>query len=639
MCGICGLATLDPHPDAPAILDRMNETLRHRGPDDSGEAMRGGIGLAMRRLAIIDLETGHQPIATDDGRYRIVYNGELYNFQHLRAQLEALGHRFRTASDTEVILRAYETWAAGSLERLNGMFAIAIADAGRRLFLARDRFGQKPLFYFHDPVSGTLVFGSEIKALLQHPLVPRHIDPTAVPFYLAHGYVPSPRTMYTGIMELPPAHYLLWGDSGIRIERYWDWAPALSRKSKIDEAEAVAEIQRRLAVSVRQCMISDVPLGAFLSGGVDSAAVVALMARASARPVKTFTLGFAGDRTFDETSVARWTARRYGTDHHEFIVDPKAIDLLPALVQSHDQPFGDSSAIPTFLVSQLTRQHVTVALTGDGGDELFAGYRRFAAAGLAERYNLVPGPVRRAAAALAAALPQPTTYNNLPTRLRRFTASAGAPLPDRYLDWVAVFSDSLLDAILSPGLEAPAEGAGRASTPGEEFRERFAQVSGLVDPLDRLLYVNATTYLPGDLLVKSDRMSMANSLELRAPFLDHELAEFVGRLPASMKLRGLGTKRLLKLAVRGLVPDAVLSRRKQGFAVPIGAWFRGEWVGRLRDVLLAPETRSRPYFDALTVRRLVEEHQSGRRDHAHRLWSLLTFELWHRMYIDRAPDA
>ncbi len=371
------------------------------------------------------------------------------------------------------------------------------------------------------------------------------------------------------------------------------------------------------------------PLGAFLSGGVDSAAVVALMAEASSRPVQTFTLGFSGEQTFDETAVARLTARKYATDHHEFVVEPKALELLPALVRHHDQPFGDSSAIPTFLISKLAREHVTVALTGDGGDELFAGYRRFAAAGLAERYNRIPGPLRRAVAAAAARLREPTTYNNLPSRLRRFTASADRPLPQRYLSWVGLFTGDLLQQTLSGGDGGESE---------RRYAARFERLAAL-DPLDQLLYVNGTTYLPGDLLVKSDRMSMAHSLELRAPFLDHSLAEFVAGLPTRMKLRGLGTKRVLKEAVRGLVPPVVLTRRKQGFAVPIGLWFRRELRGYLHEALLAPRSLSRPYFRPEVVRRLVGEHEAGQRDHAHRLWALLTFELWHRDYIDRPPTC
>jgi asparagine synthase (glutamine-hydrolysing) len=627
MCGICGFAALHPAPEARAILQRMNDALRHRGPDDEGSLQSGALAFAMRRLAIIDLSTGHQPISTSDGQSHIVYNGELYNFKDIRGALEALGWRFRTQSDTEVILYAYRQWGPASLERLNGMFALAIAD-GERLFIARDRFGEKPLYYFHDAAAGLLVYGSEIKALFQHPGVPRVVNHAALPEYLTHGYVPAPQTMFAGILELPPAHYLLWEGGRIQVRRYWDWAPAFEHQRAMDEGEAAAEVQRRLAASVRARLISDVPLGAFLSGGVDSAAVVACMAQASSRPVQTFSLGFAGDATYDETAVARLTARRYATDHHEFIVEPRALELLPTLVRHHDQPFGDSSAIPTHLISQLARQHVTVALTGDGGDELFAGYRRFAAAGLAETYQRLPRPLRRALAAAAARLPEPTTYNNLPGRLRRFTAAADAPLAQRYLAWVGLFTGDLLQRLI-------ADAACDSRAVPAAFQAQFAAVARCA-PLDQLLYVNAATYLPGDLLVKSDRMSMANSLELRAPFLDHELAEFVAGLPAGMKLRGLGTKRLLKRAVRGLVPAAVLTRPKQGFAVPIGGWFRRELRGYLPEILLAPEARARPYFHSPVVAQLIEEHQSGRRDHAHRLWALLTFELWHREYIDHA---
>ncbi|HEY0026014.1 MAG TPA: asparagine synthase (glutamine-hydrolyzing) [Longimicrobium sp.] len=632
MCGICGFWEFGgPRPGHRARVEAMNGTLAHRGPDEAGALVAGGAAIAMSRLAIIDLACGQQPLSGDGGRLSIVYNGEAYNFAELRRELQGRGHRFATRSDTEVVLTAYQEWGPEAVSRLRGMFAFCVAHtagggaATERLFLARDRVGKKPLFYYHD--GARFVFGSEIKALLAHPGVPRRMDRRMLPLYLAHGYVPAPYTMFEGIRELPPGHTLVVeADGRVQVQRYWDgWLPP-PRPAAIGEAEAAERLRVLLEDAVRVRMVSDVPLGAFLSGGLDSTAVVAYMARHSGRPVKTFAIGFEGDPTFNELEHARRAARAFGTEHHEFVVTPDALDLLPLLVKHHDQPFADSSALPTYLVSRLTREHVTVALTGDGGDELFAGYERFAAARMAERYRRAPAPLRAALEAALRALPESTGYRGFVRRARRFVESAPLPLAERYLGWVGIFSPASIREMLAGEPQGAAD-------PASHFAGYFAPAAH-ADLIGQLLYVNAHTYLPGDLLVKTDRMTMAASLEARSPFLDHTLIEFAASLPSALKLKGGTTKHLLKRAMEGVVPREIIHRRKHGFGVPLGRWFRGELAGYLRETLLSPVALGRGYFRPEIVRRLVDEHQGGRRDHAHRLWALLTLELWHRAYLD-----
>jgi asparagine synthase (glutamine-hydrolysing) len=630
MCGICGYLEFGSQARAdPGLLNAMNATITHRGPDEAGAVVVGRGGAAMSRLSIIDVACGSQPIASDDRSRWIVYNGETYNFRELHRELEARGHRFATRSDT-VVLRAYQEWGPEAVARLRGMFAFCVVHAAgpegaevERLFLARDGAGKKPLFYYHD--AERFVFGSEIKAVLAHPGVPRRLNRRALPLYLAHGYVPAPDTMFEGIHELPAGHHLtVHADGRLEAHRYWDgWRPP-AEPARVSEGEAVERLRFLLEDAVRVRMVSEVPLGAFLSGGVDSTAIVAYMARHSARPVKTFAIGFADDPSFNELEHARRAAAAFGTDHHEFVVTADALDLLPRLVRHHDQPFGDSSALPTYLVSRLTREHVTVALTGDGGDELFAGYERFAAARLAERYLRTPALARSAIAAVVRALPESTGYRGFARRARRFVESAPLPLADRYLGWVGLFSPDAIGELLAAPAGVDVSG---------HFGRYFEPVTGL-DPVTQLLYVNAKTYLAGDLLAKTDRMTMAASLEARSPFLDRPLIEFAVSLPPELKLRGGTTKYVLKRAMEGVVPAGIIHRRKHGFGVPVGRWFRGELAAYLRDVLLSPQALGRGYFRPEAVRRLVEEHQGGRRDHAHRLWSLLTLELWHRMYLD-----
>jgi asparagine synthase (glutamine-hydrolysing) len=637
MCGICGWVPLHAAlRNQRSTLERMNATLAHRGPNDTGVAFFDNAALAMSRLSIIDLNSGHQPMANEAETCWIVYNGEVYNFRDLRQELNARGHCFHTRSDTEVILHAYEEWGSECVHRLRGMFAFALYDRrpqttkrggqpppiGDRLFLARDRVGKKPLFYYLD--ADCLIFASEIKALLAHPHVPRRINRRVIPLYLAFGYIPAPYTIFEGIHELPPGHTLTVQDGQITLRQYWEVPLADVAGDQLSEQECIERLRELLEEAVRIRLSSDVPLGAFLSGGLDSTAVVAVMARIMSQPVKTFAIGFEDDPSFNELEHARLAARTYGTDHHEFIVRPDAIELLPKLVWHYDQPFADSSAIATYLVAKLTREHVAVALTGDGSDELFAGYERFAATHLAEVYRCTPQVVQAALTHLLGALPESTRYNGFVRRARRFVENAPLPLAQRYLGWVGIFHDGFIRALMSEGTDVD---------PVAHFQTFFDQVQDL-DPVGQLLYVNTKTYLPGDLLVKTDRMTMANSLEARSPFLDQELLEFAARIPSHFKLRGLTTKYILKKALEGFVPREIIRRKKHGFGVPVGRWFRTHLKNYVREVLLSPLALRRGYFKEEGLRRLIDEHQSGKRDHGHRLWALLTLEMWHRVFMD-----
>lgn len=626
MCGLVGFVSDNElFEEYSNTLPHAIELLAHRGPDADGMWVSSPCGLGSTRLAIVDLSaTGNQPMTDESGEVCIAYNGEIYNFRKLREDLQAKGHRFRSGTDTEVILRLYKEYGDACVHYLRGMFAFAIWDSrNQRLLLGRDIMGEKPLYYYHD--SNKFLFGSEIKAILKFPHVPKIVNQDAVPHYLVHGYVPAPETFFKGIHELPPGHILILEQGQIAIKQYWDIPHGVDVPIGISEHETSARLLELLSEAVRSRLMSDVPLGAFLSGGVDSSAIVALMTRFTDAPVKTFSIGFAGDQSFDELDHARFVARTFETDHHEFVVKPDAIELLPQLVRHYDQPFADSSALPTFLVSQLTREYVTVALTGDGGDELFAGYDRFIAAQVAERYRRAPKAIQSGLTRFAAMLPESTSYGGFTKRIRRFVEHAASPLPQRYLGWVGVFQDEYLREIL--------RGYDPTSGPGRRFEEQFESVQ-TSDLLSQLLYVNSKTYLPGDLLVKVDRMSMAHSLETRAPLLDQELVEFAATIPSNMKIRRLTSKHIFKEALKGVIPQQILKRKKHGFGVPVGKWFRGELYEYSTEVLLSSQATQRGYFQIPALRRLLSEHQSGRRDHGQRLWALLTFELWHRLYID-----
>lgn len=637
MCGITGAIWTEPRlAIEPPTFTRMIEALRHRGPDDEGsytgeyrlrppyEAMPG-VALGFRRLSIIDLAGGAQPMSNEDGSVWVVFNGEIYNFAALRQRLEGAGHTFRTHSDTETIVHLYEDEGPACFEHLNGMFGIAIWDANRRrLVLGRDRLGQKPLVYRHEP--GRLLFASELKSLLEVPGVPRDVDPNAVDEYLTYQYVPHPNTIFRGFHKLPPGHRAIYQDDVLRVEPYWQ--PDFNIEQKISEAEAVERLRETLSSSVKLRMQSDVPLGAFLSGGVDSSLIVALMQQHAREPVKTFSIGFPV-REYDETRYARQVAEHLGTQHHEFQVTPDGVEILPKLVWHYDEPFADSSAIPTWYVSQLTREHVTVALTGDGGDELFAGYPRYKAvwlSGLLDR----TGPLRAVCASRWwQRLPGSARQKSLIRRFKRFNEALAASPARRYLDWIAIFNEARrAELYAEPFVEQLAD-----SDPFAFLQAAWSRAARR-DAVTTVSLADLTTYLPCDLMSKVDIASMAHGLECRQPFLDYRVVELAASLPLGLKFRRGRGKLILRKAFGDLLPREIWTRKKMGFGVPLEHWFRHELRTLTHDVLLDESAQGRGYFRPEAVRRLVEQHESGVFDHSYRLWALLVFELWHRRWID-----
>ncbi|MFN2596546.1 MAG: asparagine synthase (glutamine-hydrolyzing) [Pyrinomonadaceae bacterium] len=628
MCGIVGIVRRGGRAVDRAVLQSMCDAIRHRGPDEEGAYVGGAAGVAMRRLAIIDLASGQQPMHSDDGARHIVYNGETYNYKELRKELAKLGHSFHTDCDTEVILRAYEQYGADCPKYLRGMFAFAIWDERREeLFLARDRVGKKPLLYALTPDG--LVFGSEFTALLKHPDVSRDVDREALHYYLTFMCVPAPLTAYRQIRKLEPGHTLRYSPrtNEVKIERYWQLD--FSKKIKADEREAGERAVELLREAVRVRLMSEVPLGAFLSGGIDSSAVVALMSEESSAPVKTFSIGF-DEQDFSELHHARRVAEHVGAEHHEFVVRPDALEVLPTIVEHYGEPYADSSAIPTYYVSRETRRHVTVALNGDGGDECFAGYERYAAMKLAGAYRRIPGVVREGLIRHAAELiPASEARRSRARDLKRFVRAASLPHVERYVRWISVFDDEAKAALYTDEFARETRGREAASFVAPWFAS--ANGSGIVDAV---LLADTMTYLPNDLLVKVDIASMAVSLEARSPFLDHHVMEFAASLPESLKLRGLTTKYLLKRVLKRLVPEENLARRKMGFGVPIGYWLRGRLEPFLRETLLSEKHLRRGLFKPEAVRRMIELHARGERDYATRLWTLLMLELWFGRFID-----
>lgn len=612
------------------VLRQMTATLAHRGSEGQGvqllAAGRVQVGLGHTRLKIIDLsDAASQPMANEDGSVWVAFNGEIYNFKELRASLAARGVAFRTSSDTEVILRLYELAGERCVDALDGMFAFAIWDGRRELLLlARDRVGKKPLFYYATPT--LFAFASEIKALLRHPAIVPKVDVGMLPAFFLYGYVPTPATFYQGVRKLPPGHLLRVGvDGQVCIEEYWDLSlPSGSSSPPPSEAEAVVRVRELVTAAVGRRLIADVPLGAFLSGGIDSTVVVGLMGQLMREPVRTFSIGFVGDSRFDETSYARQASERFKTIHTEFLVEPSAVDLVEHLVWHHDGPFADSSAIPTYLLSRLARRHVTVALNGDGGDELFAGYLRFYAALLSER---VPAWVRQTARRVLSGLPEWGGHQSSFRRLQKFAGSAALPLTERFSRWIAVFYEDL------PRLLPDWDDNGLTPRPLSLLEPYLKRHEG-ASPLTRLLYLNLKTYLLDDLLVKMDRCTMAHALEARSPFLDRDLMEYVFALPDTMKLNWGRTKVSLRRAFADLVPPDILRRGKMGFGVPLRTWFKTDLHEYLSDLLLAPDARLRDYLDQEYVRQLCQTHLTGRADHSHRLWTLLTFEVWCRLLPD-----
>jgi asparagine synthase (glutamine-hydrolysing) len=628
MCGICGEIGFNREPVG-AFLDECSDQLGHRGPDERSTWRGSHSGLGITRLSIIDLAGGSQPIFNEDRSMCIVYNGELYNFQDIRPELEAHGHVFRTRSDTEVVLHAYEQWGAGCLRRFNGMFAFAIWDSSERaLFLARDRIGEKPLYYYVD--GERLVFASEIKAIVANPLVPRRVCPRGLVNYLAFGHAVAPDTMYEGILKLLPGHYLIARNGTIDVRQYWDVGdePFFDETTAPTEQEYAASLMALLEDSVRRRMVADVPVGAFLSGGVDSSAVVALMQRQRSAPVRTFALGFGTGGAYDERADAAEVAHALGTQHHELHVDHLAlVDSLKTLVFHYDEPFGDAAGFPVLLLSRFAREHVKVVLTGDGGDELFGGYRRYAADQAAESYSRLPTFMKdQVIPGLVGRLPRAR-------RLKKATDALRVTDPARrYAAWLSVCSADMRRELLSADvLEAAA-----AHDPAWPYPHYYQSLNGRSagDHVNRLMYVDVKTWLADDYMEKIDKATMAASLEARIPFLDHRLVELAFQIPGSMKIRGWSTKRILKRAVAGVVPGAVLRRPKHGFSVPTDPWFRGELKEFAYEVLLDRGSIHHGYFNRNAIERLWEEHGTGRNVWDTHLWLLLNFELWHHTFIN-----
>jgi asparagine synthase (glutamine-hydrolysing) len=627
MCGIAGTVRSDGSAADPALVERMCAALEHRGPDARGVHAEGPAGLGIQRLRVVDLEGGDQPIYNEDRTVAVVLNGEIYNFRELRRRLEADGHRFRSDGDTETIVHLYEEEGVECVRHLDGMFAFALWDEPRqRLLIARDRVGKKPLFY--SLRGDALSFASELRALLEDEGVPRDVDEQAIDCYLAYGYVPAPLSAFAAVRKLPPATAMVYEGGRVELERYWQLD--FSRKHAVaDPRELHAPLLETLRGAVRRRLVADVPLGAFLSGGIDSSAVVAAMAQETSEPVRTFSIGFGGGR-FDELEHAREVARLFGTEHEELHVRPDAIAIAPTIARHYGEPFADSSAIPSFYLAEMTRRHVTVALNGDGGDESFAGYTRYAANVLAARLERLPAPLRRLGGALAARLPESGEEQSAGSRIRRLGGSLRLDGPERYGRYVSLFDPEQRARLYSDEYRAE-QGDGRLAAAA--IAEPWREASGSAR-LDVLLEVDVRTYLPGDLLTKIDIATMAHSLEARSPFLDPAMMQFAASIPAPMKLRGMQKKVVLRDALRSWLPDSILDRPKQGFSVPLAEWLRGDLRDYSREVLLDPGSFGRHRFRPGAVQDLLDAHLVGS-DHSHRIWALMMLELWRSEVAER----
>lgn len=630
MCGIYGILQLDGTPASAEALPAMGRLTVHRGPDDEGAHVDGPLAFGMRRLSIIDVGGGHQPLSSEDGSLWLVANGEIYNYRALRDELAALGHRFKTGSDSETILHLYEQYGDDCVTRLNGMYAFALWDARRRrLLVGRDRLGVKPIYLWND--GRRLVFASEAKAILALPGVRAELDPAALSSYLALGYVPAPQSIFRGIRKLPPATLLSAENGRVSERRYWTLPSEVDRSRSEDDW--VAQIRARLEESVRMQMVSDVPIGAFLSGGVDSSAVVAFMSAHSDHPVKTYAIGFGGGEAeafYNELPFARQVAQQFGTEHHEILVRPDVVSLLPRLLWHMDEPIADTAFITTYLVSQFARKDVTVILSGVGGDELFGGYRRYLGSHYQAYFDRLPNGLRRAASALGEKLPSDRhspLFNAL--RLAKgFLSTAGLPFEERYRSYVQVFSDDVADALL----RAP------RNRDRDPLADAFRAATGS-DEINRIFAVDAQTQLPDDLLLLTDKMSMAVSLECRVPLLDHELVELAARMPHEVKIRGGRLKHAMKAALKDVLPPNILRRKKRGFGTPMGAWLKGELAPMVRDLLSADAVAARGLFRHSEVAALIAAHDANRIDGTDRLLTLLNLEIWARIYLDRRSPA
>lgn len=625
MCGIAGKVDFEGAVD-PALIERMCAALEHRGPDSRGVWCGENVGLGMQRLAIIDIAGGDQPIFNEDRTVAVVMNGEIYNFQELQSELIARGHTLSTRSDTEVLVHLYEDHGERLVDRLRGMFAFAIWDVRReRLLLGRDRVGKKPLFVARQ--GAKVWFASELMAVLQDPEIVRTPNPRAIASYLAYQYVPHPISAFAGIEKLPPASTLVLSRAGARCEPYWelDYAAPAPPGSRADLEERLREL---IWEATRIRLISEVPLGAFLSGGIDSSAVVAAMADQSSGAVKTFSIGFP-DTDFDEVRYARMIAERFATDHHEFVVEPHALEIMPKLARHYGEPFADPSAIPSFYLAQMTSRHVTVALNGDGGDESFAGYRRYISNDMAAHFNWLPRPVRQLGPTVLRGLGEGARDNSWRARARRVAAVLSMEPHARYAHWMSAFPKLLQQEMLQPDF--------LAATDGWDVVEPLAEVwraSTATSRVDRMLDTDVNTYLPDDLLVKMDIATMAYSVEGRSPLLDHHLMEFAAALPPHLKLSGVRGKVLLKSALRGVLPSEILDRSKMGFGVPLARWFRDELRALPGEVLLGEDSRVHTYVRPDAIKTMISQHQAGSADHSLRLWVLLQLELWHREVVE-----
>ena len=626
MCGITGFAGFRDD----ALLHRMNGRMLHRGPDDDGVYLSESISLAMRRLSIIDLAGGRQPIHNEDKTVWVVFNGEIYNYRELREQLIAKGHTFATQSDTEVIVHLYEEHGEAFVNHLRGMFAIALADTTRQtLILARDRLGIKPLYYLAQ--DGKLLFASELKALLEWPGYAKALDRQALLAYLAFLYIPSPLTIFAGIKKLEPGHLLIFRNGNYSLRQYWDVKVGRSQESgaRKSKEEYCEEIRARLTETVERHLISDVPLGLFLSGGLDSGALASVMAGCSSGPVKTFSIGY-GDAapSYDELDAARLIARHVGSQHQEYRLTPDIMQVLPKLVYHLDEPFADSSMIPNYLVAKAARSEVTVALTGVGGDELFGGYPRYLGARLATGYERLPLAARRLAANLAAWLPESRRSRNLTGWAKRFFDGGLLSERERYLSWISFYHSKDFERLLTKNF------MGQVSLPRLWTGHRRLYDAPRGDTLDRLFYLDVKSYLADDLLMLGDKMSMAASLELRVPYCDHTLVEFAATIPGEMKMHGFRLKALFKDAVRDWLPKETLARKKQGFMVPLGQWLQKELKPLTRELLSETAIRKRGYFNPEAIADLLARHESGRQNLSDQIFALITLELWHRIYLD-----
>ncbi len=625
MCGICGILYEDKEKKVEKFaLRQMCDSIVHRGPDDEGQVIFGPLGLGMRRLSIIDLTTGHQPLSNEDESIWIVFNGEIYNYRELRAELEKLGHRFRTMSDTESILHGYSAWGVSVLEKLNGMFGFAIWDVRKKkLLLARDRLGIKPLYYYRDEEK--LVFGSEIKAILKYPGVRRNIDVKALNNFLTFEYIPAPRSIFQDIRKLEPGHWLSWQDGKIDIQSYWTLVPHVTAYDEVTAGERLTEL---LEDSVRLRLVSDVPLGAFLSGGIDSSIIVSLMAKGMNQPVKTFSIGFK-ESSYNELIYARAVARKYNTEHHEFMVEAKALDLTEKLIRQLDEPFADFSIFPTFLVSQMARDYVTVCLSGDGGDELFGGYDTYRAHRFDRRYyHRLPKMIKKGLFnPIARALPPTEKKKGAINSFKRFIEGTQLPRSLHHARWMV-----FLDQIEREKLFYPDILNVLLREDSYDFIHRHSQAANGCDDLTRASYIDVKTYLVDNILVKVDRMSMATSLEARVPYLDHRVVEMALSMPPDLKMRGFTTKYLLKKIFWHHLPKEVQHRDKQGFSIPIKNWIRNELKPMMLDLLNPQRIRQQGYFNDGFVSQIVEDHIQGRENHSHKLWALMVFEQWYDLY-------